>query len=125
MFKAAVTEIGEDVLGFSAKGIGTHSNRSAAAMAMYLANVPVYTIMLVGCWSSDPFLLYIGKQVQEFTQGVSQKMVLTEDYYTIPDEAAGAENPRVYGDRNNFSASAQNGARLGRRVEVPSWHLHH
>ena len=40
-------------------------------MAMYLNDVPTYTIMLVGRWSSDAFLKYIRRQVQEFTSGVS------------------------------------------------------
>eukprot|EP00957_Ditylum_brightwellii_P010874 824302-Ditylum_brightwellii.AAC.1 len=44
--KAAVQAIGVDTLGFTKDDVGTHSNRSACAMAMYLANVPVYTIML-------------------------------------------------------------------------------
>eukprot|EP00978_Attheya_sp_CCMP212_P021308 scaffold62029_cov65-Attheya_sp.AAC.1 len=42
--------------------IGTHSIRSAAAMAMYLAGVPVFTIMLIGRWSRDAFLHYIRRQ---------------------------------------------------------------
>ncbi len=33
-----------------------HSAWSGAAMAMYLAGVPVFTIMLLGRWSSDAFL---------------------------------------------------------------------
>jgi hypothetical protein len=30
-------------------------------MVMYLAGVPVFTIMLLGFWSSDAFLWYIRK----------------------------------------------------------------
>ena len=41
---------------------------------MYLAKEPVYTIMLVGRWSSDAFLAYIEKQIKEFTKGVSSRM---------------------------------------------------
>jgi hypothetical protein len=52
----AVTSIGPDSLGFTSKQIGLHSTRSGAAMAMYLAHVPVFTIMLLGRWSSDAFL---------------------------------------------------------------------
>ena len=57
--RAAATLIGEDRLGFKIKDIGTHSIRSGSAMAMYLGDVPVYTIMIVGRWSSDAFLRYI------------------------------------------------------------------
>jgi hypothetical protein len=44
-------------------------------MAMYLAGVPVSTIMLLRCWSSDAFIRYIQKQVKEFSKGVSGKMI--------------------------------------------------
>jgi hypothetical protein len=67
-----VTAIGKEVLGFEAAVVGTHSNRSVAAMAMYLAGIPVYTIMLIGWWSSDAFLRYIRHQVQEFSASVSR-----------------------------------------------------
>eukprot|EP00957_Ditylum_brightwellii_P132687 10117726-Ditylum_brightwellii.AAC.1 len=67
LIRASVQAYGEDKLGFKSEEVGTHSNRSAAAMAMYLAGVPVYTIMLIGRWSSDAFLRYIWKQVQEFS----------------------------------------------------------
>lgn len=72
------------MLGFHASDIGLHSARSGAAMAMYLAGVPVYTIMLLGRWSSDAFLRYIRKQVKEFSDGVSSKMLTSEDFFTIP-----------------------------------------
>lgn len=124
MIRAAVSAIGKDVLGFSANEIGTHSNRSAAAMAMYLANVPVYTIMLIGRWSSDAFLLYIRKQVQEFTIGISNKMLITQDFYTIPDEQASGEDPRTRGNTNNFATNFF-GASYCRNVVRASFALHH
>jgi len=48
--------IGEAELGYKAEEMGTHSIRSGAAMSMYLAGVPVFTIMLIGRWSSDAFV---------------------------------------------------------------------
>jgi hypothetical protein len=51
-----VKHVGEDNLVFKASEMGTHSIRSSAAMAMYLANVPVFTIMLISHWSSGSFL---------------------------------------------------------------------
>ena len=48
ILRAAVKSIGNDQLGFTAEDIGTHSIRSGAAMQMYLAKIPVYTIMLIG-----------------------------------------------------------------------------
>lgn len=59
--RLAATSIGPDVLGFTADQISLHSARSGAAMAMFLAGVPVFTIMLMGRWSSDAFLHYIRK----------------------------------------------------------------
>jgi hypothetical protein len=53
-------------------------------MAMYLAGVPVYTIMLLGRWSSDAFLRYIRKQVKEFSAGVSSKMLTHDNFFSIP-----------------------------------------
>ncbi len=55
--RAHVAAMGRARLGFGPLEIGTHSIRSAAAMSMFLADVPVYTIMLLGRWSSDAFLL--------------------------------------------------------------------
>lgn len=83
------------------------------------------TIMLEGRWSSDVFLLCICEQVQEFTKVVSQKTVITTDYFTVPDEDVSLEDPCSYGARDNFASSAQNSASLGRRVQAPSRHLHH
>lgn len=80
----AVDSIGEDILGFKAKDIGTHSIRSGGAMAMYLSGVPIITIMLIGRWRSDSFIKYIRKQILQFTSGVSAKMASISEFYTIP-----------------------------------------
>jgi hypothetical protein len=82
--RLTATAIGKDVLGFHPKDIGLHSAGSGAAMAMYLSGVPVYTIMLLGRWSSDTFLWYIRKQVKEFRKGVSKKMLISKKFFTIP-----------------------------------------
>ncbi len=55
-------------------------------MAMYLSGVPVFTIMLLGRWSSDAFLRYIRRQVKEFSKGISNKMIRNENFFTIPSE---------------------------------------
>ena len=82
--RAAVTIIGEELLGFSASEIGTHSIRSGAAMAMYLDNVPIFTIMLIGRWKSDAFLNYIRRQVEQFSHNVSTRMLSHIDWFTTP-----------------------------------------
>jgi hypothetical protein len=71
----AATSLVTEVLRFTANRIALHSAWSGAAMAMYLAGVPVSTIMLLRCWSSDAFIRYIQKQVKEFSKGVSGKMI--------------------------------------------------
>jgi hypothetical protein len=90
--RKVVVEFGESKLGFTKDEVGIHSIRSGGAMAMYLSNIPVYTIMLLGRWSSDAFLLYIRKQVQQFSAGVAERMVAHQDFYTIPDLSP--EDPR-------------------------------
>jgi hypothetical protein len=80
-----VGSIGIKKLGFGPEGVGTHSNRSAGAMAMFLCKTPIHTIMLIGRWSSDAFLRYIRKQVLECSTGISKRMLLHENFYTVPD----------------------------------------
>jgi hypothetical protein len=84
--------------------VGLHSLRSSAAMAMYLNKVPVYTIMLLGRWSSDAFLRYIRKQVQEFSNDVSTRMTRQGTYHHVaePDR----HDPR---NHNPQSAAANSG----------------
>jgi len=83
--RQAVTSLGPAVLGFSAEDVGTHSNRSGGAMGMFLSGTPVYTIMLMGRWSSDAFMRYIRKQVLSLSHGIAAKMLTYEQFYTVPD----------------------------------------
>jgi hypothetical protein len=82
--RCSVDAIGIDVLGFTSDEIGTHLVRASLAMMMYLSREQIYTIMLVGRWSSDAFLAYIEKQVKEFTKGVSTRMLENETFYNTP-----------------------------------------
>ena len=55
-------------------------------MLLYLANVRTSTIMLLGWWKSDAFLLYLRRQVKEFMEGVTHQMTSQPDtFFTIPD----------------------------------------
>ena len=120
--RIAAIRIGERNLGFKAVDLGTHSIRSGAAMAMYLTDTPVYTIMLIGRWSSDAFLHYIRTQVQGFARGVSRRMVMAEDFFHTPDHFS-LEDPRTSNHRNNF---AGRGLVSGRSDATrPSFSLHH
>ena len=114
--RRTVTRMGKDRLGYTADEMGTHSIRSGTAMAMYLDRTPVYTIMLLGRWSSDAFLRYIRKQVQNFSQGVSRRMIRNPEFFTIPEELdTPSEDPHAPGLSQNFSAR---GSHLG----LPSEH---
>jgi hypothetical protein len=90
---AAVGAVGYEKLGIKKGEIGTHSLRSGAAMAMYLGEVPVYTIMMLGCWSSDAFLCYIRKQVEQFSHNVSKHMII-HNSQNSPTHAGG-RSPRL------------------------------
>ena len=94
----------DPVFGLKPTEIGLHSLRSSAAMAIYLNGIPVYTIMLLGRWSSDAFLRYIRKQVNEFSSNVSNKMIKTTKYHHLPDPDR--EDPRT---RNPMAATANIG----------------
>jgi hypothetical protein len=73
-------------------------------MEMYLAAVPVYTIMLIGRLSSDALLRYIRKQVEQFSKDVAQKMLTHRSFRTIPDiapQVVSNEDPRQRNHRDN------------------------
>ncbi len=83
--RGAADIIGSATLGFPSDEIGTHSIRSGAAMAMHLDQVPVYTIMMIGRWSSDAFLRYIRKQVEQFSQNISSRIAKHQAFNHIPN----------------------------------------
>ena len=81
--KKVVTSVGKARLGFDEMRVSTHSIRTSFAMMLYLQHIHPLTIMLMGRWSSDAFLLYIRPQVQQFSSGLSAKMV-ENDFFTVP-----------------------------------------
>jgi hypothetical protein len=91
-------------LGIILEDVGMHSIRTSAAMAMFLAEVPVYIIMLLGRWSSDAFLLYIRKSVVEFSHDISTKMIQRRLFYSAP--GINPMDPRTRGD-NRSAATTQ------------------
>jgi hypothetical protein len=72
---AASKAVGSPCLGFKPSKMMHSLHSGAAAMEMYLAGVPVYTIMLIGRWSSDAFLPYIRKQVEQLLWHVMNQML--------------------------------------------------
>ena len=83
--RASAISIGKAHLGVKPSDIGTHSIRSDSAMPMYLAEVSVYTIMIISFWSSDTFLKYIRRQVEHFSHNVSRRMTENQDFTHVPD----------------------------------------
>ena len=101
---AASKAVGRARLGFKPSEMGTHSLCSGAAMEMYLAKVPVYTIMLIGRWSSNAFLHYIRKQVEQFSRHVAKQMLTFWLFRMIPEIAprvVSIEDPWQRNHRNN------------------------
>ena len=102
--RAAVVSVGEDVLGFKASDIGCHSLRSGAAMAMKLAGVSEFTIMIIGRWQSMAFLDYIRKQVAQFSINITDQMLQHADFYTTQDFKQTSNSPRTV--HENFNGGA-------------------
>ena len=126
--RAVAIAMSEIKLGFKASDIGTHSIRSGAAMAMYLDKVPVYTIMLIGRWSSDAFLLYICKQVEQFSQNVSSRMIKNMNFSHIPHfkPSVTHTDPRTRNNRDNFQTRFNMGQQAINVIPtLPSFSLHY
>ena len=71
-------------LGFDSKEVGTHSIRSVGAMALCLAEVETYMVKIIGRWKSDCFMKYIRKQIQQFTSGITERMIQREHFNHVP-----------------------------------------
>jgi len=126
--RQAVSSLGQEVLGFTAEEVGTHSNRSGGAMGMFLAGTPVYTIMLMGRWSSDAFMRYIRKQVISLSHGIAAKMLAYEQFYTVPDfmHTAADGDLRSRSNTNLATTTNLNGQHANmRRGMHPAFHLSH
>jgi hypothetical protein len=124
--RSVCATIGSAHLGFDPSKIGTHSLRLGIAMEMYLAGVKVYTIMLIGRWSSDAFLRYIRKQVQQLLQDVAKKMLTHRSFWTIPDIApcvVSNEDPRQRNHRDNAKMRRNIGRDTSQRVQLPAFSL--
>jgi hypothetical protein len=119
----AVGVIGEVRLGISKDKIGTHSIRLGAAMAMYLGECPVYTIMLISRWSSNTFLWYIRKQVMEFSHNVSKRMLNFQNYRHIPnfEHQVSTNDLPVRNNPNNAKTHRNVGGDSSRRRQLPAF----
>jgi hypothetical protein len=117
--KTALLMLRQSLREIDAEECGLHSLRSSAAMAMYLNGIPVYTIMLLGRWSSDAFLRYIRKQVTEFSKGVTQKMIQRPVYFHVSH--AGREDPRTHNRAATANFGMGNGGNDATRGAFAVW----
>ena len=125
--QAASFTIGKAKLGFDPSELGTHSIRSGAAMAMYPDNVPIYTIMLIGRWSSDAFLLYIRKQVEQFSHNVSNRMIQNLSFTHVPnwEPRLHSLDPKIRNHRNNTQTRYNMGQNASHVIPtLPNFSLH-
>ena len=84
--------------------------------------------MLLGRWSSDAFLLYIRRQVQEFSTGVSSDMLKHENFFTIPDleEEGDLLDPRTRNSQSFANTISLNGPDAATaHVKRPAMHVWH
>jgi hypothetical protein len=116
--KTACTVLGGKAeFGFGASEIGAKSIRSGAAMALFLSDVPVAKIMILGRWMSDAFLDYIRPQVLEWTSDMSLSMTNVEHFLDVSDAATtNPADPKTRNKRNNINGST---------FLLPRFHLHH
>jgi hypothetical protein len=79
--------------------------------------------MLIGCWSSNAFLWYIQKQVMEFSQYVSKKMLRFNNYKHVPNynHRIVANNPRVRNNPNNAKMQRNIGGDMSRQSRLPAF----
>ena len=114
-------------LGFTGKYVGTRSICSSFVMALYLSKRAISPIMLLEQWCSDAFLLHVGRQVQEFSAGLSVGMVLQETCFTIPalDEQDQLDyrtrTPQSFANMISFNAPEA----ATEHVKIPAMHVWH
>jgi hypothetical protein len=138
LLRTTATILGKKKIGYAVADIGTHSLRSGAAMALFLANESVYKIMILGRWSSDAFLAYIRPQVLKWTSKMSKLMTTIENFFHAPDahsvptrsnDKSHRDDPHIPGDSRafrgpQFALSFFNGPNAASFL-LPRLHLFH
>ena len=95
-------------------------------MAMFLGGCPVFLIMMIGRWSSDAFLRYIHKQVEEFNHDndASQKMPIHMSHRHIPDYSSPIVShldPRQRNHLDNAETRINVGGGMARQAKLPAF----
>jgi len=92
-----VKAYGKSKLQILVSEVGTHSLRLGSAMAMYLGGIPVYAIQLIGRWKSESFMKYLRKQIEQFTLGISSKMLTMQVFRHVPSHTSSNPGVQEYG----------------------------
>ena len=90
-------------------------------MTIYMRQCPVYTIMMIGLWSSDAFMRYNRKQVDQFSHNVSHKMISFHLHCHILDlePAVSHLDPRQTNHLDNAKTRSNIGGNLSKCVLPP------
>jgi hypothetical protein len=131
--KLSVAKLGAKRLGIDVKRVGTHSVRTSCAMLLYMAKVRTAAIMLLGRWKSDAFLLYLRRQVKEFTQGLSEAMASQPDMFhttasgLIPQTTLQHTNVAVHDDpmTPHLDSLASSSTRINGRSQTNTTNMRH
>ena len=105
MLRTFISSIDYRSYGLTISRIGLHSLRATAAMALFLGGVSPYVIMLLCCWSSDAFMRYLQKQVEEFNLKLSSIMISNSQYHYVSQQ----QDPR---HQHSVSLQHHHGTRL-------------
>ncbi len=80
-------------------------------MLLFLQGIPRETIMLIGRWQSDAFLLYLRRDIKEFTSGVSTSLSTTPiNLFNIPSDKKQHDHKQItktHMDHNISSTSTR------------------
>ena len=125
-FRSVTDTLGEGKLGCKSSDIGTYSMRSGESIAMFLDNIPVFLIMLVGRWSSESFLDYIRKHVLETCTGISSRTIKNDMHHALPSPSLTIDDPRSR-NRDSFASSLSSMALTSNRLQAmrPVFSLYH
>jgi hypothetical protein len=116
--KATCTVLGgQDEFGFGPDDIGAKSIRSGAAMALFLSDVSIPKIMILGRWVSDAFMDYIRPQVLEWTSELSLNMTSVGHFTDLNGTTSALSSD----PQSRCQSTDINGATF----LTPKFHLHH
>ena len=89
-------------------------------MSLFLMDHSPAKIMILGCWSSDAFLVYIRPQVLEWTHTMSWDMIHFDSFFDAsPRDLVAADAPRT---RKRLQTSFNGRDSV---VTIPKFYMHH